>query len=172
MTPTNWHVITGAPSSGKTTLINRLAQLGYHTSPEVARQCISEYLAKNHTLEDIHQDQLQANILSIMKDREQHLQPQELIFFDRGLPDSIAYFRYHHLDEKLTKNIPAHWYKKVFFCEGLPVIHDAIREEDDRSARKIGQYIYEAYSNLGYDLINLPPVSVDERLQIILSHLD
>jgi hypothetical protein len=35
---TNWHVITGAQSSGKTTLIDQLADEGFRTVPEVARQ--------------------------------------------------------------------------------------------------------------------------------------
>jgi predicted ATPase len=34
---TNWHVITGAPSSGKTTLIDQLAAKGFRTVPEGAR---------------------------------------------------------------------------------------------------------------------------------------
>jgi predicted AAA+ superfamily ATPase len=33
---TNWHVITGAPSCGKTTLINLLADKGLQTVPESA----------------------------------------------------------------------------------------------------------------------------------------
>ena len=40
---TNGHVITGAPCSGKTTLIDQLAGNGFQTVPEVARQyCESE----------------------------------------------------------------------------------------------------------------------------------
>ena len=35
---TNWHVITGASCSGKTTLIDQLADKGFQTVPEVARQ--------------------------------------------------------------------------------------------------------------------------------------
>ena len=33
---TNWHVITGAPCSGKTTLIEQLADKGFKIFPEVA----------------------------------------------------------------------------------------------------------------------------------------
>jgi predicted ATPase len=35
---TNWHVITGASSSGKTTLIDLLADRGFQTVPEAGRQ--------------------------------------------------------------------------------------------------------------------------------------
>jgi len=46
MKKTNWCVITGAPSSGKTTLINALSIKGYRTEPEVARAHILYLLAK------------------------------------------------------------------------------------------------------------------------------
>jgi len=34
---TNWHVITGGPCSGKSTLIDQLANHGFQTVPESAR---------------------------------------------------------------------------------------------------------------------------------------
>ena len=34
---TNWHVITGAVCSGKTTLIDLLADKGFQTVPEIGR---------------------------------------------------------------------------------------------------------------------------------------
>ena len=37
---TNWHVITGAPCCGKTTLIDQLANQGFQTVPEGARRYI------------------------------------------------------------------------------------------------------------------------------------
>jgi len=43
---TNWHVLTGAASSGKTTLINMLADKGYETVPEIARQFIDREMAR------------------------------------------------------------------------------------------------------------------------------
>lgn len=173
MIETNWYVITGAPSSGKTTLINRLTDLGYRTSPEVARACIEELLEKQHGVaNNIRQELLQPAIYKIMYDREQHLSVNEPIFFDRGLPDSIAYYRFNHLDssEVIKACIKLH-YKLIFFCESLPLIHDNVRVEDEASAKTIGQYIYESYLGLGYEPILLPAVSVEERMNIILSHI-
>ena len=43
---TNWHVITGAPSSGKTTLIDQLADKGFQTVPEGARQYLEREVAR------------------------------------------------------------------------------------------------------------------------------
>jgi predicted ATPase len=47
---TNWHVITGAQSSGKTTLIDQLADEGFQTVPEVARQYFEREKAKGRTM--------------------------------------------------------------------------------------------------------------------------
>ena len=42
---TNWYVITGAPCSGKTTLIEQLADKGYRTIPETARLYMENEMA-------------------------------------------------------------------------------------------------------------------------------
>ena len=46
---TTWHVLTGAPSSGKTTLIDQLAGRGFQTAAEVARVYMERELAKGRT---------------------------------------------------------------------------------------------------------------------------
>jgi predicted ATPase len=175
MTKTNWLVITGAPSSGKTTLINCLASIGYRIAPEIARSYIKQLLAYNNTLLQIKQDvtHLQRDILALMLKRERQFPIDEPIFFDRGTPDSLAYFRFHHLEESHVVKACTHWqYKKIFYCHGLPVVHDAIRDEDEMTARKIGEYIYKAYIDLGYQLIELPAISIEKRMDIILDHIN
>jgi hypothetical protein len=53
---TNWHVITGAPSSGKSTLIDQLADQGFQTVPEIARQYFERERAKGRTINEVHAD--------------------------------------------------------------------------------------------------------------------
>jgi ABC-type molybdenum transport system ATPase subunit/photorepair protein PhrA len=53
---TNWHVITGAPCSGKSTLIDQLADSGFQTAPEAARLYFERELATGRTIEEIRQD--------------------------------------------------------------------------------------------------------------------
>lgn len=176
MIETNWYVITGAPSSGKTTLINLLSQMGFRTAPEVARNYIRHLLLSHHkTLDDIRNDieVFQRQILAIMLERERQLPHDQEIFFDRGTPDSTAYFRYHHLDSQhVVKTSAHHRYKKIFYCHGLPVVNDDIRREDEETAKALGKLIYEAYIELGYPIIELPAFSVEERMQIIMSHIE
>jgi predicted ATPase len=174
MIQTNWYVITGAPSSGKTTLINQLATAGYSIAPEIAREYIEQLLANNHTLADIRRDthQLQRGILAVALKRERRLKPNQLIFFDRGIADSLGYFHYYNLDtDHITKAFHQTRYKKIFYCHQLPVEYDAVRVEDNLSAKKIGELIYEAYIKLDYQLIELPAVPVEQRMEIILTHI-
>lgn len=175
MIQTNWYVIAGAPSSGKTTLINQLATQGFYIAPEVAREYIQLLLANNHTLDDIRNDTkpLQRGILAVALKRERHLQAEQLIFFDRGTVDSIGYFNFHQLDANhIIKSCLHTRYKKIFYCHQLPVINDKVRIEDNSEAKKIGELIYNAYTNLGYELIELPAISVEQRINIILMHIE
>ena len=56
MQQTNWHVITGAPCSGKTAVIRELEQLGYPVVHEVARAYIDERLQNGETIARIKTD--------------------------------------------------------------------------------------------------------------------
>ena len=44
---TNWYVITGGPSTGKTTLINMLKEEGYNTTIEQDHPELYQYLDEN-----------------------------------------------------------------------------------------------------------------------------
>ena len=169
MKQTNWVVVTGPPSSGKTTLIQALQNKGYVTGPEVARELIVECL-KKHAQEKI--ENFQREILAITCRREHLLDIKQTVFFDRGIPDSIAYFKYNGLD--IAPALQAsrfRRYKRVFYCMGLPVINDGIRQESDEAALQIGELILEAYRYLRYEPIILPVLSIEERLEIILKNI-
>jgi predicted ATPase len=52
MSETNWYVITGAPSSGKTTLLKELEELGYRVIHEVARAFIEMEMEQANARKD------------------------------------------------------------------------------------------------------------------------
>jgi predicted ATPase len=170
MKQTKWIVITGPPSSGKTTLIDALQAKGYIVCPEVAREMLMECM-KHHIPSKI--EAFQRQILSITCRREHFLDTKKTIFFDRGIPDSIAYFRYNALNLKDAITAARfRRYHKVFYCSGLTVIPDGIRKENDETARYLGELILDAYELMHYKPIILPVTSVEERLEIILKNLD
>ena len=59
MRQANWHIITGAPCSGKTTVIKEIEQRGIRVVHEVARAYIDRQLGKGLRLDQIKADMLQ-----------------------------------------------------------------------------------------------------------------
>ena len=80
---TKWHVMTGAISCGKTTLINMLAAKGYQTSPEVSRPYIEQEVAKGRKIEEIFSSQEDERALTeLQRQSELALPPEEVVFLD------------------------------------------------------------------------------------------
>ena len=174
MRQTNWYVITGAPCSGKTAVIDELEQRGFHVIHEVARAYIDEQLAEGLLLYQIKADELQfeRHILNEKVRIEASLSANETVFFDRGLPDSIAYFKLSGIDstEPLKKS-GCHRYKHVFFFERFGFSKDSVRSENEATADKLDFLIYESYRMLGYDLVPVPKLQIPKRTDFILTHL-
>lgn len=87
-------MITGAPSCGKTTLIDLLAKRGYQSVPEVARQFMDAEMARGRSIEEIHRDgaALQRQIFDLQLRMEAGLEAAQVFFLDGGLPSSLAWF--------------------------------------------------------------------------------
>lgn len=173
-TKTNWCVITGAPSSGKTSVIQFLANHGYVTAPEVARELIALGLLHGHTLQEIRADalSLQRDILKMTLARELTLDPAQLLFMDRGLPDSITYFRlggFESLEAKAAAQIFR--YRAVFIFNRLPIVKDDVRTEDEVLTQKIDTMLDQDYQAAGYMPVRVPVMPIHQRAQFILDHL-
>ena len=174
MEQTNWHVITGAPCSGKTAVIRELEQLGYPVVHEVARAYIDERLKTGETIDQIKSDILsfERHILYKKIEIEQSLQKDALIFLDRAVPDSIGYYILEGLDpdDPIQKSRLLR-YKKIFFFERIPFEKDPVRSEDDEIASRLDGLLKESYRALGYDMIIVPHMTVNERVRFILKHV-
>ena len=172
MDKTNWHVITGAPCSGKTAVICGLEQLGYRVVHESARAYIDEELQKGKSISRIKSDILsfESHILYKKIEIENRLPKNELIFFDRAVPDSIGYYLLEGLnpEEPIIKS-KQQVYKKIFFFERLSFEKDEVRSEDDLIAARLDTLLKESYQMLGYDIIPVPLMTVEERIQFIVN---
>ncbi len=174
---TNWYVLTGGPCSGKSQTLEYLAYLGYFTFPEVARVLINMELAKGKKIKEIREDEkeFQNKVLPMKIKLENRLDPKQTIFFDRGLPDSIAYLKKENLNvDKVIRESKKRKYKKVFFLEQFPlkVKEDYARTENKQTAEIISKLIFEAYTNLGYKLIRVPVMkTIEAKAKFILDKL-
>lgn len=172
---TEWVVITGAPSSGKTSVVNVLKSRGYTVQDEVARTYLEDCMAAGKSMSDIRADGgkiLQQAILDVKTAREAELDPAEVVFLDRGLPDSMAYFRLAGLDvEAAVQASRKYRYDAVFLFDRLPVVQDGVRVEDEAVAAHIDEMLMQDYKALGYDPVRVPVMPVEKRADFILNFL-
>jgi predicted ATPase len=173
---TNWYVITGGPSSGKSTVVKALKDMGYKTTLEAARHYIDLQRINGRSTDEIraNQHQFQHKILNLQIELEKRLDPKEEIFFDRGLPDEVAYYKHFHLelDRKLLDYLKTTSYKKIFIMDLLNLDADYARTEDQEAQVALHNLIIDVYEKRGEPIVFVPVLPVKERVKFILDHLD
>jgi predicted ATPase len=172
---TNWHVITGAPSCGKTTLIDPLAGKGFRTVAEIARQYLEREVAKERTIAEIRTNMaaLERDLMDLQPRTEDGLRALDVVFLDRGLPDCLAFFRLAGLNpnEYLAECFHRR-YASVFILDPLPFQLDGTSMEHDAViADFLAEWHARDYNALGYSIVRVPVLSPQERLAFVLERL-
>ncbi len=169
-------VITGGPGTGKTLIINSLKKKGFYCFDEVSREIILQQNIKKGDATPWN-NILEFSKMLLFKRKEQFKNITEnLSFYDRGIPDIIAYLNYKKINNlnfeinNLTKKLR---YDKVFFTPFWEDIYikDNERIEDLKEAKNIGESIHNTYKNLNYHPIIVPKSSVNERTNFIINNL-
>lgn len=166
--------ISGGPCTGKTSIIKELAKRGYQTIPEAAREIATKdkrFIGK--TINEINRQEFQDEILKhqIKLHEDFLLKNSGLGFSDRGFGDSLAYYRLIGLkfSNKYSDYIKNFRYKGVFILEPLRFYKtDGLRTETKEEQSKIHDEIMRVYEEMGYDLIKIPQMPVEERIALIL----
>jgi predicted ATPase len=171
---TKWHVITGTICSGKSTLIDQLGDNGFRTAPEAARLYYEREMASGRKIEEIRGDMVSCvhGIVDLMLEIERGLDPNQVFYLDRGLPDPLAFCRQIGLDpNEFLPDCFHHRYASVFILDGFPVQLDGVRTEDDTSADYLDEWHYRDYTALGYRVVRVPVLPPQERLAFVLEIL-
>lgn len=172
---TNWIIIDGAPSSGKTSIVQALHQHGFRIIPEAARAVIEGGMARGKTLEEVRgrQEAFQISVIDTQMQREAMLDPQELLVIDGALPQNVAYIELNQIFNmpNVLQISKKRRYKNIFIFDRLPLKRDHVRVEDEEMAVFLDKKIEEAYRSLNYKPIRIPPVSIKDRLDLVLRHL-
>ena len=171
---TNWHVITGAPSCGKTTLINLLADKGFQTVPESARQYMEREIARGRTIDEIREDgaALQRGIKDMQLSIEGGLRAIDVAFLDGAVPGSLAWYRVFGLNpNEILLECFHHRYASVFILDRLPLQLNGLRFEDDAYTGFLDEWIARDHSALGYSVVRVPVLAPEERLAFVLERL-
>ncbi|WP_026716878.1 AAA family ATPase [Flavobacterium gelidilacus] len=171
----NWYVITGGPSTGKTTVIDLLQKQGYTTTIEHARHYIDTMRNEGHSVDEIRNNKrkFQLGVLDMQIEQEASIKTKNIVFLDRAIPDALAYYQFLELDydEKLINAIKEVSYKKIFILDRLPFTKDYARTENEEDQEKIHQLIIDVYRDLGFPIVFVPVVSPLERVKYILDNV-
>ena len=164
-------IITGGPGSGKSTLLEALIEEGYSGFEEISRVVIKEQHQSGGdklpwaNLKDFAEICYQRMCIQL-----DECKPGNICFYDRGLPDIIAYMKRGKLE------VPQHYYDRcknynsiVFLAPNWKeiFINDSERPESYEDACEIYQFLKETYIDLGFQVMELPKVSVNERVEFI-----
>ncbi|MCT4644761.1 MAG: AAA family ATPase [Carboxylicivirga sp.] len=169
-------VLTGSPGAGKTVVIDLLQKKGFTCHSEVPRLVMEE---QKELIDGILP---QTNFMAfaelvINRMVEQYWQESsDLCFFDRGIPDVLAYCNNAELTipvEFFNYSNQYKYNKKVFFFPPWKEIYekDCIRYETFEQAKTISEHLMHQYRSLLYEIIEIPRLSPVKRVQFILDHL-
>jgi len=104
---------------------------------------------------------------------EKKLSPKKTIFWERAIPDSIAYYEMCGLtnDPLLNRVLKRCSYRKVFLLEMGGFVQDYARTEDPKKALRIEKLLEKSYRRVSCHLVKIPFWSVKKRLDFIVNHL-
>lgn len=174
----NFFIITGGPGAGKTTLLEQLQQRGYTSVPEVARDIIREQIVRNENA--LPWGDIPAYI-RLMLSRSidsylEHISRNNTLFFDRGIPDTLAYAHLTHqpISPDLQNAALSHRYNSLVFI--LPpweeIYHtDTERKQSYQEAIDTYNIMYSTYQSLGYTLSVVPKTTPGQRADHILQSI-
>lgn len=178
-------VITGGPGTGKTSIINELKNQNYHCFEEIIRSLTLEAKTEKENATPISNpiafvsDPLDFNTRLLNGRLNQFEQAavieKQLIFFDRGIPDVLAYmsfFNQSYSDHFLNICLN-HKYNHVFLLPPWESIYEVDNErfESFEEAVKIHAFLEEVYLKLGYNIIEVPHGSIQDRTHFIINSL-
>ena len=169
-------VITGAPGAGKTTLLLALQARGYTIVGDTARTIIQDRrrrgLGPRPDPYAFAREALRRDIENFVH----HAASPGPVFFERGVLDALCGLdRVTPLNEsELSMWLSKYQYfPKVFVLPPWKAIYvnDAERDHTFEHAESVNRIAQEWYRRCGYQVLEVPMVSVDERCTFVLQAL-
>jgi len=170
------YVISGGPGAGKTTLLTALRQVGFAGADEVSRQLIQEQTALgSHCLPWLDLASFADLALTRMiAQYEAAHSERNITFFDRGIPDIIAYLTVAGLPVPLAyyEAAAAHPYASPVLLAppwSAIYVNDPERWQTFAEAQALYHALKSTYQQLGFSVLDLPKTSVSERVKFVQS---
>jgi predicted ATPase len=171
-------VLTGGPSSGKSTLIDALQHSGYARSVEAGRAIIEDQMSiAGRALP--WEDRLLFSELMLSWEMRSYGMAQHQkgpVFFDRGVLDVLGYLRLigQPVPQYMEKAAEiARYNRRVFVAPPWKEIfhQDSERKQEFEEAGRTYDALVTTYAAHGYELVELPRAPIEERLRFVLRNI-
>ena len=169
-------VLTGGPSSGKTSLLNHIQHPDTHCFEEVSRGVISKALAKGVTQPFLDnplgfsEALFERRLHDYFEDKK-----NKIHVYDRGIHDVLAYLNAigDEVPCGMLNDCSTYCYDAVFVFPPWEAIftQDAERMEVFEEAIHFHKALLETYTHFGMQCIEVPKSSIEERFRFILDYL-
>lgn len=169
-------VITGGPSTGKTSLIKEIGERGFPCFEEISREITLE--ARKEGIPQLFITDPLLFSERILQGRIQQFNTADdlnspIVFFDRGIPDVPAYMDCfgQTYGQYFKDACISHRYDHIFLLPPWEEIHasDNERFESYEEALRIHVFLERTYTHYGYKIIHVPKESVTGRTTFILN---
>ncbi|EZH73525.1 hypothetical protein ATO12_16440 [Aquimarina atlantica] len=170
------YIITGAPGTGKTSLIQALQANGHSCFSEISRKIILEQQQIKSNKTPWGDLPGFANLVYLQTLKELQLPLQENSYVDRGLPDIIAYLKAksYPIPEYLSDfPFKTHYASTVFLMPPWEEIYinDPQRPQSFIEAQCIHKHLIEVYQNFNFTIEIAPKTTLTKRVDFIQSFI-
>lgn len=174
----NFFVLSGGPAAGKTSLLLELQKRGYAIVPEIARELIKEQQRINGNAlpwkdKILYKEIMFDRSIQSFKEIDQMEGQTTPVFFDRSFIDSICYARL--IESEVTEQMNAYaenwrYNTQVFMLPPWKEIYETDTERKQQWEEAVLTYemMLDTYKNYGYQIIELPKISVSERADFVI----
>jgi predicted ATPase len=179
-------VVTGGPSTGKTSVIQELEKRGLYCIHELVRsltaaekkdedagEFVTNPILSAKNPKKFNQKLLEGRIAQYESAKKTDW---DIVFFDRGIPDVHAYMdcfgqRY---DEAFERPVHSFRYDRVLLMPPWRKIYttDNERFESYAVSEQIFASLRKTYQSFGYEITLVPKGSVSERTDFILASVN
>lgn len=169
------YVITGAPGTGKTALVEALAHVGTIVG-EPARELISEHReATGERSLDGSPGLFVDRLIARSIEKFDAAPDDDVVLYDRGLPDCVAYARMLGVDAGPALDAAAgrRYADPVFVAPPWEAIYskDDMRRATFEDVTTFHDEIVAAYDTFGYEMVELPRAPIVERADVVAAFL-
>jgi len=166
-------VLTGSPGTGKSSIVDKLEELGYNVIQESARYLIEYY--QKYEPEHLPWNDRDYFQKAVENKSIDNFNRNKSGFFDRSIVDEIGFRTFYKstIPKDLTNRCLEYRYNKVFIFRPWEKIfkNDSVRTETFQQTIDLDKCIIDGYKDFGYNPIDVIKGSIEDRVKFILENI-